>query len=93
MESEHRGMLISLRERPEASAPGMPSDRAVKATVVGRLRENPYTQDARIKVDVHDGVVHLGGEVPSPVVQHAAAEDAELVPGVITVDNELVVAA
>ena len=74
------------------STPGVAvSDRAVKSTVVGRLRENPYTDRFRIKVDVTDGVVHLGGEVPTGVVKRAAAEGAVAVPGVAGIDNDLVV--
>jgi len=67
----------------------LPSDREVKSTVVHRLRENPYTQDYRIKVSVHDGVVVLDGEVGSREVRSVAAEDAQVVPGVRQVANEL----
>lgn len=69
----------------------MPNDREVKSTVVHRLRENPYTQDFRIKVSVSDGVVELGGEVDTPVAKHVATDDAWVVPGVSDVNNELVV--
>ena len=68
-------------------------DREVKATVVSRLRENPYTQDSRIKVAVHDGVVRLDGEIDSPVAKAVATDDAVAVPGVVDVANELVVIA
>lgn len=71
----------------------VPTDREVKSTIVSRLRENPYTQDARIKVAVRDGVVRLDGQVPSRLVKAVAAEDAETVPGVADVANDLTIAA
>ena len=71
----------------------VPNDREVKSTIVSRLRENPYTQDSRIKVDVHDGVVHLDGRIDSDVAKAVAADDAVVVPGVAEVVNDLVVAA
>jgi osmotically-inducible protein OsmY len=71
--------------------PDTPTDREVRSTVVHRLRENPYTDDCRIKVTVDDGVVGLGGHVHTPTARDAAVEDAWTVPGVFEVRNELVV--
>jgi osmotically-inducible protein OsmY len=68
-----------------------PSDRDVKATVVGRLRDNPYTQGSRIKVQVRAGVVTLVGEVDSAVARDVAHDDTRLVPGVVEVTGALVV--
>ena len=68
-------------------------DREVKATIVSRLRENPYTQDARIKVKVHNGVVHLEGIVPTRTARSAAVHDVECVPGVTDLDIGLEIAA
>jgi osmotically-inducible protein OsmY len=82
------GKLISLDRHN-----GVVTDRQVKATVVSRLRENPYTQDAHIRVGVHHGIVHLEGEVPTPHVRSVVAEDVEAVPGVVDVEVELTVAA
>ena len=45
--------------------PVEPTDGDIKAVVVDRLRENPYTKDHDLKVDVEQGVVILGGEVTS----------------------------
>jgi osmotically-inducible protein OsmY len=73
--------------------PGVPTDREVRSTVIHRLRENPYTQDHRIKVTVSEGVVELGGRVDSLAAREAASEDAWAVPGVFEVDNHLVVRA
>jgi osmotically-inducible protein OsmY len=77
--------------RRDHSAP-LP-DREVKATIVSRLRENPYTQDAHIKVSVHHGAVRLEGEVPDRDGRTAAVEDVEAVPGVTDVEIDLQIAA
>jgi osmotically-inducible protein OsmY len=69
----------------------VPSDREVRSTVVHRLRENPYTDDCRIKVTVDDGLVGLEGRVHDREAREAAADDAWAVPGVFEVRNELVV--
>lgn len=71
--------------------PDVPSDREVRSTVVHRLRENPYTDDCRIKVTVDDGQVGLEGRVHDRTAREAAADDAWAVPGVFEVHNELVV--
>lgn len=71
----------------------VPSDREMKSTIVSRLRENPYTEDAHIKVEVHDGAVRLDGQVPTPIAKAIATEDVETVPGVADIENELVIAA
>lgn len=85
--------MLTLRphrtDDPDAHLP----DREVKATIVSRLRENPYTQDTRIKVTVHDGVVRLEGEVPTDDVHDEALRDVETVPGVAELDDELKIAA
>lgn len=69
-----------------------PPDRELRSTIVHRLRENPYTQDSRIKVTVHDGTVELDGRVETPTAKDAASDDAWAVPGVAEVANELTVA-
>jgi osmotically-inducible protein OsmY len=69
----------------------LPSDREMKSTLVHRLNENPYTEDAAIKVDVDHRVVVLGGEVPTPLAKRVAGDDAWDVPGVVDVSNQLVV--
>jgi osmotically-inducible protein OsmY len=69
----------------------LPSDRELKTVLVGRLRENILTQDARIRVEVDDRVVVLGGEVDSPIAKRVAGDDAWDTPGVVDVSNQLVV--
>jgi osmotically-inducible protein OsmY len=70
--------------------PRQPSDAEIKSMVVDRLRENPQTEDSDIRVDVKQGVVILGGEVPSWVAKRAAGDDAWDTPGVVDVSNQLV---
>ena len=69
----------------------LPSDREMKTTLVHRLNENPYTEDAAIRVDVDHRVVVLGGEVDTSLAKRVAGDDAWDVPGVVDVSNQLVV--
>jgi osmotically-inducible protein OsmY len=69
------------------------TDRQVKSAVVSRLRENPYTEDARIKVEVHNGVVRLEGNVPTRLARTMATEEVETVPGVADIDVGITIAA
>jgi osmotically-inducible protein OsmY len=69
----------------------LPSDRELKSVLVGRLRENIFTQDAQIRVDVDDRVVVLDGEVDSPIAKRIAGDDAWDTPGIVDVSNQLVV--
>jgi len=73
--------------------PVVPTDGEIKAVVVDRLREDPYTKDDEIRVDVKQAVVVLGGEVSSSLAKRAAGDDAWDTPGVADVSNQLVVAA
>lgn len=59
-----------------------PSDHELKSTVVDRLRENLYTKDYDLKVEVKKGVVILQGEVGSARAKRAAGDDAWDVRGV-----------
>ena len=70
----------------------LPSDREMKSALVHRLNENPYTDDAEIRVDVDHRVIVLGGEVGTPIAKRVAGDDAWDIPGVIDVSNQLVVA-
>lgn len=69
--------------------PEEPSDGLIKAMVVDRLRDNPYTRDDDIKVDVKQRVVILGGDVASWIAKRAAGDDAWDTPGVVDVSNQL----
>jgi osmotically-inducible protein OsmY len=50
------------------------------------------TESGHIAVNVHDGVVHLAGDVPTPVARELAAEDVGSMPGVHDVENDLAIA-
>ncbi len=54
-----------------------------------RLRENPCTVDAHIRIDVKQRVVILGGEVASALAMRVAGDDAWDIPGVVDVSNQL----
>jgi len=69
----------------------LPTDRELKSVLVGRLRENIFTQGAQIRVDVDHRVVVLGGEVDSPIAKRVAGDDAWDTPGIVDVSNQLVV--
>jgi osmotically-inducible protein OsmY len=76
---------------PDLPRDELPSDRELKTVLVGRLRENILTQDARIRVEVDHRAVMLGGEVDSPIAKRVAGDDAWDTPGVVDVSNQLVV--
>jgi osmotically-inducible protein OsmY len=78
--------MVSIRRDRRDQPRSRLSDRELRATIVSRLRENPYTQDGRIRVTVHDGVVRLSGRVPSSLARTVAGEDVESVPGVAEVE-------
>ena len=67
------------------------TDGDIKAEVVDRLDVNELTRDFRIKVDVKQHVVVLGGRVGSSLAKRAAGDYAWDTPGVVDVSNQLVV--
>jgi osmotically-inducible protein OsmY len=69
--------------------PSPPSDSEIKATLVDRLRENPYAKEGHIAVDVKRGVVILTGDVASLLAKRAAGDDAWDTRGVTDVSNQL----
>jgi osmotically-inducible protein OsmY len=75
----------------DVPAERLPSDREMKSTLVHRLNENPYTEDAAIRVDVDHRVIVLGGEVDTSIAKRVAGDDAWDVPGVVDVSNQLIV--
>jgi osmotically-inducible protein OsmY len=72
-----------------ASWTGTPSDGEIRALLVDRLREDPFTRKEDIRVEVVDAVVTLSGEVSSSVARRAADDDAWATPGVADVNNHL----
>ncbi|MDP4508376.1 BON domain-containing protein [Nonomuraea sp. NBC_00507] len=71
--------------------PAVPTDREIKSQLVDRLRDNPHTKDADIRVDVKQRVVILGGDVSTWLAKRAAGDDAWDTPGVVDVSNQLVI--
>ena len=69
----------------------LPGDRELKTVLARRLKENIFTQDARIRVEVDHRAVVLGGEVDSPIAKRVAGDDAWDTPGIVDVSNQLVV--
>ncbi len=67
------------------------TDGDIKAEVVDRLDLNEHTRDYRLKVDVDQHVVVLGGRVDSALAKRAAGDDAWDTPGVVDVSNQIVV--
>lgn len=65
------------------------TDREIKSVVVDQLKTNPRTKDEDLRVDVKQGVVILGGTVPSWHAKRAAGDDAWDTPGVVDVSNQL----
>lgn len=55
---------------------GRRTDGDIKAEVVDRLDLNEHTRDHRLKVDVDQHVVVLGGRVDSALAKRAAGDDA-----------------
>jgi osmotically-inducible protein OsmY len=86
-------MFPIRHHRSDAVGEQLLPDRDIKATIVSRLRENPYTQGTRIKVSVHHGVVRLEGSLPSQLARTAAMHDLEAVPGITDLDLDLKIAA
>lgn len=87
------GSLLQLDASPEQIASGsrVRSDGDI-AGDIWRMFEvnpaiNPYT--ARLRVEVHDGVVTLLGVLPSPRHRASAEQDVWHVSGVLTVRNEI----
>lgn len=67
-------------------------DEEIKKDVVDSLYWDNRVDAADISVTVVDGTVSLTGSVPSYSVKTAAAEDARLITGVVSVDDRLEVA-
>jgi osmotically-inducible protein OsmY len=73
--------------------PNRLSDAEIKSAIVSRLKDDPYTADLDIKVDVKQHVVILGGQAPSSIAKRVAGDDAWDTPGVVDVSNQLEVVA
>jgi len=75
----------------EAGAQGKADDATIRAQVEVQLNKNAWTKPWQLNVIIHDGVVELWGVVHSQIEKTAARVSAEEVPGVRSVNDNLVV--
>lgn len=66
-----------------------PTDSSIKAAVVDRLRNNLFTKDCELRVDVKRGVVILQGVVSTRLAKRSAGDDCWDTVGVTDVSNQL----
>ena len=79
-------------ESPPMQLQPPPMDSSIKAAVVDRLRNNLFTKDCELRVDVKRGVVILAGVVDSRLAKRSAGDDCWDTLGVTDVSNQLEVA-
>lgn len=94
------GKLVGIVSRANliqalASAPPPPAndravDRGIRATILARLGEQPWTDFGERNIVVTDGVVHIWGLVGSPEERKALVALAEDVEGVRSVSDEMI---
>ncbi|MDO9404954.1 MAG: BON domain-containing protein [Polaromonas sp.] len=68
-------------------------DMTITASVSARLAKDADLSATKIKVSTRDGDVKLSGPAPSAEAREKATDIARTVPGVLSVDNQLVVTA
>jgi osmotically-inducible protein OsmY len=66
-------------------------DLVLKNNVESQLIWDSRVDESSIKVEVNDGNVTLSGKVPSFIARLAAEEDAWMVPGVVSVENNIII--
>ena len=69
----------------------MATDEQIKQRVIDELFWDARIDDSKINIDIEDGVVKLTGEVPTCSDMFNAERNAWSIPGVIGVDNRLIV--
>jgi CBS-domain-containing membrane protein len=77
--------------RRMALEPHPAADAALREKVVSRLKSEPWMRPALVNVTVSNGIVDLWGIVDSQEEKKALRVAAEIVPGVKTVNDNLVV--
>jgi CBS domain-containing protein len=80
--------LASLREE---NGPGMRSDSRVRKKVMKQINSEKWSKGSLLSVTVQDGTVKFWGIVDSEAEKEAARVAAELVEGVSTIENNVVV--
>ena len=83
--------VISINNRLAIVSSKNLLDHRIAENIIGALERNPLVNTRMVDVKVEQGVVILTGTVESAQVRHNAYEDALNTPGVISVNNFLVV--
>jgi CBS-domain-containing membrane protein len=79
--------LACLPKRTDAA----PSDTAIREDVIARLRAESWTRPSLVNVIVQNGTVELWGIVDSPTEKRAVRVAAEVTPGVLAVNDNLII--
>ena len=84
-------LLQALASRRPPIEGKIPSDAALRESVVERINAEPWSRPALINVIVQDGKVELWGIVDTQVERKAVRVAAEVTPGVREVSDNLIV--
>jgi osmotically-inducible protein OsmY len=68
---------------------GIPTDEQTRVTVLSALSANEQTATLNLRVGVMNGVVHLGGSVPSLSLRQLAEDITAQAPGIRGVVNRI----
>ncbi|HEX6779464.1 MAG TPA: BON domain-containing protein [Ktedonobacterales bacterium] len=84
-------LLLSVFPAQVASGVEYLDDLQVRERIWAILGENPALQPylASLRIDVHDGVVYLGGRLPMLRLRNSAKQDIWHVPGVVAIEDTL----
>jgi CBS domain-containing protein len=86
-----RANLLQALTRPAEAGKGQGADDSqIRHQILARLKEEPWSP-AWLNVRVEDGVVELWGATTSQAQKRAARVAAELTPGVVRVEDNIVV--
>lgn len=80
--------LAAAAHKERGSGPA-PTDTAIRESLLGRLKNEPWAHSALLNVIVEDGVVNLWGIVRSATEQQAVRIAAETIAGVRGVNDHL----
>lgn len=81
-----------VKNRLKVRGEKTPTDAQIKADVIASIERDPYLERQDISVSVVGGEVYLAGEVETFFQKTRADDAAARVPGVVEVNNNLVVA-
>jgi CBS domain-containing protein len=84
-------LLQALACLPKRTDGGGLSDSAIREDVIARLRAESWTRPSLVNVIVQNGTVELWGIVDSPTEKRAVRVAAEVTPGVVAVNDNLII--